>query len=245
MSLGSLDLTLVVAIPTVLVLVPTILIVGLAVVLHGRKTGWSDLVCHWWRTVTGISLVEIGCGCLRDVFLDVISVIVAIGSWTITIDVRHQAGKQNFAQPLLRERELELKMSACRECSIAQAAAVQHTRMVEVWDDIPTLHLGFVLGGKNGVWVGTTTILQLHLPVVSGSSREINEIAIVVIALDSCECLAKVCGKRTLRQRRRFQGWREYEEGSLASDSARERVREECRDGGWRLTETPRCQGEE
>ncbi|GJR35523.1 hypothetical protein Tco_1211207 [Tanacetum coccineum] len=28
--------------------------------------------------VTGISLVEIGCGCLRDVFLDVISVIVAI-----------------------------------------------------------------------------------------------------------------------------------------------------------------------
>ncbi|GJW29356.1 hypothetical protein Tco_0046231 [Tanacetum coccineum] len=61
------------AIPTVLVLVPTILIVGLAVVLHGRKTGWSDLVCHRWRTVTGISLVEICCGCLRDVFLDVIS----------------------------------------------------------------------------------------------------------------------------------------------------------------------------
>ncbi|GJZ06357.1 hypothetical protein Tco_0540150 [Tanacetum coccineum] len=64
---------MVVAIPTVLVLVPTILIVGLAVVLHGRKTGWSDLVCHRWRTVTGISLVEICCGCLRDVFLDVIS----------------------------------------------------------------------------------------------------------------------------------------------------------------------------
>ncbi|GJW28170.1 hypothetical protein Tco_0045045 [Tanacetum coccineum] len=36
--------------PEVLVLVPTILIVGLAVVLHGRKTGWSDLVCHRWRT---------------------------------------------------------------------------------------------------------------------------------------------------------------------------------------------------
>ncbi|GKF96087.1 hypothetical protein Tco_0288822, partial [Tanacetum coccineum] len=51
-------MTLVVAIPTVLVLVlvlvlvPTILIVGLAVVLYGRKTGWSDLVCHRWRTVT-------------------------------------------------------------------------------------------------------------------------------------------------------------------------------------------------
>ncbi|GJV15960.1 hypothetical protein Tco_1361283 [Tanacetum coccineum] len=40
LNLGSLDLTLVVAIPTVLVLVPRILIVGLAVVLHGRKTGW-------------------------------------------------------------------------------------------------------------------------------------------------------------------------------------------------------------
>ncbi|GJR11247.1 hypothetical protein Tco_0793899 [Tanacetum coccineum] len=62
-----------VAIPTVLVLVPTILIVGLAVVLHGRKTGWSDLVRHRWWTVTGISLVKICCGCLRDVFLDVIS----------------------------------------------------------------------------------------------------------------------------------------------------------------------------
>ncbi|GJW28104.1 hypothetical protein Tco_0044979 [Tanacetum coccineum] len=39
LNLGSLDLTLVIAIPTVLVLVPTILIVGLVVVLHGRKTG--------------------------------------------------------------------------------------------------------------------------------------------------------------------------------------------------------------
>ncbi|GJZ97856.1 ribonuclease H-like domain-containing protein [Tanacetum coccineum] len=73
LNLGSLDLTLVVAIPTVLVLVPTILIVGLVVVLHGRKTGWSDLVRHRWRTITGISLVEICCGCLRDVFLDVVS----------------------------------------------------------------------------------------------------------------------------------------------------------------------------
>ncbi|GKF89707.1 hypothetical protein Tco_0263670 [Tanacetum coccineum] len=80
MNLGSLDLILVVAISTVLVLVlvSTILIVGLAVVLHGRKTGWSDLVCHRWRAVTGISLVEICCGCLRDVFLDVIWAIVAI-----------------------------------------------------------------------------------------------------------------------------------------------------------------------
>ncbi|GJV25919.1 hypothetical protein Tco_1378614 [Tanacetum coccineum] len=64
---------MVVAISTVLVLVPTILIVGLVVVLYGRKTGWSDLVRHRWRTVTGISLVKICCGCLRDVFLDVIS----------------------------------------------------------------------------------------------------------------------------------------------------------------------------
>ncbi|GKD20363.1 hypothetical protein Tco_1222066 [Tanacetum coccineum] len=43
LNLGSLE---VVAISTVLVLVPTILIVGLAVVLHGRKTGWSDLACE-------------------------------------------------------------------------------------------------------------------------------------------------------------------------------------------------------
>ncbi|GKF61614.1 hypothetical protein Tco_0181668 [Tanacetum coccineum] len=66
LNMGSLDLTLVVAIPTVLVLVPTILIVGLVVVLHGRKTEWSNLVRHRWRTVTGISLVKIYCGCLRN-----------------------------------------------------------------------------------------------------------------------------------------------------------------------------------
>ncbi|GJV51112.1 hypothetical protein Tco_1446853 [Tanacetum coccineum] len=63
--------------------VPTILIVGLVVVLHGRETGRSNLVCHRWRTVTGISLVEICCGSLRDVFLDIVTINVAIGGWTI------------------------------------------------------------------------------------------------------------------------------------------------------------------
>ncbi|GJR43461.1 hypothetical protein Tco_1311564 [Tanacetum coccineum] len=54
----------------------TILIVGLAVVLHGRKTGWSDLVASGGRTVNRNSLVEIGLQLLRrDIFLvDVISV---------------------------------------------------------------------------------------------------------------------------------------------------------------------------
>ncbi|GKA10659.1 hypothetical protein Tco_0690092 [Tanacetum coccineum] len=54
LTLGSLDLTLVVAIPTVLVLVlvPTILIVGLAVVLHGGN-GWSDLV--WPSVAEGVT----------------------------------------------------------------------------------------------------------------------------------------------------------------------------------------------
>ncbi|GKD79977.1 hypothetical protein Tco_1342598 [Tanacetum coccineum] len=79
LNLGSLDLTLVVAISTVLVLVlvPTILIVGLVVVLHGSgKQG--GLICLHVATVTVIVLVEICCGCLREVLLDVISVIVAI-----------------------------------------------------------------------------------------------------------------------------------------------------------------------
>ncbi|GJU32516.1 hypothetical protein Tco_1176105 [Tanacetum coccineum] len=51
LNLGSLDLTLVVAISTVLFWFPTILIFGLAVVWYGRKTGWFDLVRHRWRTV--------------------------------------------------------------------------------------------------------------------------------------------------------------------------------------------------
>ncbi|GJS79478.1 hypothetical protein Tco_0729359 [Tanacetum coccineum] len=40
-------------------MVPTILIVGLAIVLHGRKAGWSDLVCHRWRTGTEFTWLEI------------------------------------------------------------------------------------------------------------------------------------------------------------------------------------------
>ncbi|GJR26410.1 hypothetical protein Tco_1102642 [Tanacetum coccineum] len=30
----------------------------------------------------------------------------------------------------------------------------KYLEWVEVWEDIPTLYLGFVLGGKNGVWLG-------------------------------------------------------------------------------------------
>ncbi|GJT79769.1 hypothetical protein Tco_1054111 [Tanacetum coccineum] len=38
--------------------------------------------------------------------------------------------------------------------SLESIIAIENTwEWVEVWDDIPTLHLGFVLGGKNGVWV--------------------------------------------------------------------------------------------
>ncbi|GJW67556.1 hypothetical protein Tco_0121980 [Tanacetum coccineum] len=61
------------------------LIVGLAVVLQlqgeGKPGGLIWYFAIGVRTVNRISLVEICfCGCLRDVFLDVISVIVAIGS---------------------------------------------------------------------------------------------------------------------------------------------------------------------
>ncbi|GJU80476.1 hypothetical protein Tco_1282841 [Tanacetum coccineum] len=79
------------AIPTVLVLVPTILIVGLAVVLHGRKTGWSDLVCHRWRTVyttllkrfiTGLSRVELELSVCRDVELEPYLSIQKLGRYT-------------------------------------------------------------------------------------------------------------------------------------------------------------------
>ncbi|GKD00874.1 hypothetical protein Tco_1171148 [Tanacetum coccineum] len=39
-----------------------ILIVGLVVVLHGRKTGWSDLVCHRWRTPDNYDMSGAGAG---------------------------------------------------------------------------------------------------------------------------------------------------------------------------------------
>ncbi|GJT42883.1 hypothetical protein Tco_0951598 [Tanacetum coccineum] len=111
--------TLVVDIHTVSGLVPTILIVGFAVVLHGRKTGWSDLVCHRWRTVTGISLVEICCGCLRDVFLDVISVIVAIGSRMTNYDMSGTPlSVTQLCSTALRERSWIWRCSSCREVEL-------------------------------------------------------------------------------------------------------------------------------
>ncbi|GJR64590.1 hypothetical protein Tco_0010655 [Tanacetum coccineum] len=116
-NLGSLDLTLVIAIPTVLVLVPTILIVGLAVVLHGRKTGWSDLVCHRWRTVTGISLVEICCGSLRDVFLDIVTINVAIGGWTILVRMTTPASYTTLLDCFYRSGSWSLVFLIENQCS--------------------------------------------------------------------------------------------------------------------------------
>nr|GEV28706.1 hypothetical protein [Tanacetum cinerariifolium] len=57
-----------------------ILIVG-----HKRKTRWSNMVRRHWRTITGISLVEIYCGGLRYKFLEAITIIVAIGGWIISV----------------------------------------------------------------------------------------------------------------------------------------------------------------
>nr|GFB85943.1 hypothetical protein [Tanacetum cinerariifolium] len=54
------------------------------IVWHRRKTRWSDLIRHHWRTITDISLVEIYCGGLRYKFLNVITIIVAIDGWTIS-----------------------------------------------------------------------------------------------------------------------------------------------------------------
>nr|GFA06750.1 reverse transcriptase domain-containing protein [Tanacetum cinerariifolium] len=51
---------------------------------YGRKTRRSDLIRHHWRTITGISLLEIYYGGLRYKFFNVIMIIVAIGGWTIS-----------------------------------------------------------------------------------------------------------------------------------------------------------------
>nr|GEY25587.1 reverse transcriptase domain-containing protein [Tanacetum cinerariifolium] len=64
---------------TVLIVPLNILVVG-----HGRKTMRSNLIRHHLRTITGISLVVINCGGLRYIFLNIVTVNVAIGGWTIS-----------------------------------------------------------------------------------------------------------------------------------------------------------------
>nr|GEZ96431.1 reverse transcriptase domain-containing protein [Tanacetum cinerariifolium] len=51
---------------------------------HGRKTRRSNLIRHHWRTIAGISLVVINYGGLRYKFLNVVTINVSIGGWTIT-----------------------------------------------------------------------------------------------------------------------------------------------------------------
>ncbi|GJR54474.1 putative reverse transcriptase domain-containing protein [Tanacetum coccineum] len=53
--------------------------------------------------------------------------------------------------------------------------AIENTwEWVEVWDDIPTLHLGFVLGGKKEVWVGVggvEKVTKSHIPAANAPAR--------------------------------------------------------------------------
>nr|GFD26809.1 hypothetical protein [Tanacetum cinerariifolium] len=61
-----------------------------------RKTRRSNLIRHHRRTIAGMSLVVVNYGGLRDKFLNVVTINVAIGGWTITIRMRTSTGYITF-----------------------------------------------------------------------------------------------------------------------------------------------------
>nr|GFB45152.1 hypothetical protein [Tanacetum cinerariifolium] len=66
------------------VLIVPLIELNILIVRNGRKTRRSNLIRHHRRTIAGISLVVINCGGLRDEFLNVVTINVAIGGWKIT-----------------------------------------------------------------------------------------------------------------------------------------------------------------
>nr|GFB56323.1 hypothetical protein [Tanacetum cinerariifolium] len=65
---------------TVLIVPLNILVVG-----YGRKIRRSNLIRHHLRTITGISLVVVNSRGLRYIFLNVVTINVAIDGWTISV----------------------------------------------------------------------------------------------------------------------------------------------------------------
>ncbi|GJT52235.1 hypothetical protein Tco_0978392 [Tanacetum coccineum] len=61
---------------------PSVLVISL-VLLNERKTGRSNLISNR-GSITGISLIEISCGCLGNIFLNIVTINVAIVGETIS-----------------------------------------------------------------------------------------------------------------------------------------------------------------
>nr|GFB67287.1 hypothetical protein [Tanacetum cinerariifolium] len=57
------------------------------IILMGRKTGRLDLVSNHLGSETGVSLIIICCGCLRHIFLNVVSISIFVSSGTILVCV--------------------------------------------------------------------------------------------------------------------------------------------------------------
>nr|GEW41972.1 reverse transcriptase domain-containing protein [Tanacetum cinerariifolium] len=76
----------------------TVLIVPLNILIvrQGRKTRRTNLIRHHRRMIAGISLVVVSYEGLRDKFLNVVTINVAIGGWTITFDVESDLKEIEF-----------------------------------------------------------------------------------------------------------------------------------------------------
>nr|GEY74622.1 hypothetical protein [Tanacetum cinerariifolium] len=76
----------------ILILIETVLIVHLIklnilIVWNEGKTRRSNLICHHQRTIAGISLVVVNHEGLRNEFLNIVTINVAIGGWTISVRI--------------------------------------------------------------------------------------------------------------------------------------------------------------
>nr|GFA72822.1 hypothetical protein [Tanacetum cinerariifolium] len=83
-------------------IVPLIEIV--LIILMGRETGRSNLICNHLWSETGVSLVVIFCGGLRYILLDVVSINISACSGTILVRVSTTAVTQLGSTALTRAR---------------------------------------------------------------------------------------------------------------------------------------------
>ncbi|GJV39687.1 hypothetical protein Tco_0357183 [Tanacetum coccineum] len=87
-------------------------------VCMGRKTGWSDLVRHRWRTGHRISLVEICLRCLPRRYSWMLSRNCCYRSRILRYDWANHRMSTPLCSTAFMELELELEMSAYREVEL-------------------------------------------------------------------------------------------------------------------------------
>nr|GFC78428.1 hypothetical protein [Tanacetum cinerariifolium] len=107
-TLGSSELALIevrlveISTSVLIKVIPPIKIV--LIILNGRESGRSNLICNHLRTETGVSLTVIGSCGLRHILLDVVLINVFAGRGTVLVRMITTAGNTTLFNSVDRSR---------------------------------------------------------------------------------------------------------------------------------------------